>query len=359
MKITLYIFKLYFPLLIGALCLFLLGFEIVDLFMNIWKYIFNNVPVKDVLRILLFYLPKALTFSLPLAMLFATCYMICILSSQNELIALFASGVSYFKVMFPLIIFAFFLSCSYIFFEDKVVVPYYKKYQDLKNSALKIEKKYNNTNVVINSLEGKVIYKVNMYNDLEKNLYGLLLIVRNDDKTLNCIIKANSATWNKKMEKWLLVKPIVYQLTDDNELIISNFTPELEALIVENPDTFKNHQIDIETVSIKEAREYINYLKRTGLPSGEALSVYYKKFSFSYVILIVTILAIGLSGRSRKNVIIVSMMLSLAASVLFYVFQMVTMLMAKFSIVTPMVGAWFPVIVFMIISFVLLKYSRT
>ena len=85
----------------------------------------------------------------------------------------------------------------------------------------------------------------------------------------------------------------------------------------------------------------------------------YKKFSFSDVILIVTFLAIGLSGRSRKNVIIVSMMLSLAAAVLFYVLQMITMLLAKFGIVTPLMGAWFPVIVFMIISFVLLKYSKT
>ena len=95
------------------------------------------------------------------------------------------------------------------------------------------------------------------------------------------------------------------------------------------------------------------------MPSGEAFSIYYKKFSFSYVILIVTILAIGLSGRTRKNIIIVSMILSLSASVLFYVFQMITMLLAKFSIVTPMVGAWFPVIVFMIISFILLRYSKT
>lgn len=358
MKISLYIFKIYFPLLIGALSLFLLGFEIVDLFMNIWKYIYNNVPVKDVLRILFLYMPKALTFSLPLSMLFATCYMICILSSQNEMIALFASGVSYFKAMLPLIIFALIVSQLYIVFEDKVVVPTYKEYQKLKNSALNIEKDYDQHNIVITSEEGNIIYKASSYNDNEKKLFSLLLVIRDEDKKLNSIIQSNYATWNGKINKWLLNEPLVYKYVD-GELIQSEFTDEMQNLISESPDTFRNNEVDIETLSIKDSKKYLSYLKRTGLPSGEAFSIYYKKFSFSYVILIVTILAIGLSGRTRKNIIIVSMILSLFASVLFYVFQMITMLLAKFSIVTPMVGAWFPVIVFMIISFILLRYSKT
>ena len=127
----------------------------------------------------------------------------------------------------------------------------------------------------------------------------------------------------------------------------------------EPPETFRNNLVDVETVTVKEGKEYIEYLRRTGLPSSEALSVYYKKYSFPLVIFIVTLLAIGLSGRSRRNVIIISMILSVGASVLFYVLQMVTMLLAKFGFVTPVAGAWFPVIVFFIISLILLRYSKT
>ena len=285
--------------------------------------------------------------------------MLCILASQNELTALFASGISYIKAMMPLIIFALLMSQAYFIFEDKVVVPCYRQYQDLKNLALHIEKNENNTNIVIRSENGKLVYKANLYEDAVKKLYGLLVIIRNEDNTLNSIVKAKSAIWNDKMNCWMLTSPIIYRMNSSNELEYSFITEKIERLLTEKPDTFKNNKVDVETVSIKEAREYIQYLQRTGLPSGEALSVYYKKFSFSYVILIVTFLAIGLSGRSRKNVIIVSMMLSLAAAVLFYVLQMITMLLAKFGIVTPLMGAWFPVIVFMIISFVLLKYSKT
>lgn len=359
MKLVTYIFKNYFPLLFGALALFVIGFEIVDLFMNIWKYIFNNVPVKTVLQILIYYLPKTLTFALPLAMLFATCYMLCILSSQNELVALFASGVSYFKAMLPLIVFAFVLTQGYVIFEDKVVVPCYKLYSELKDACLHIEHDSNNSNIVIRSDNGKIIYKADLYEDAASRLHGVLIIIRNDDGGANSIIKANSALWNENENRWILSSSVKYVLSENKELKKTYVNSDDEKLFTEPPVTFKNNKIDIETATIKESKEFINYLKRTGLPSGEALSVYYKKFSFSFVLLIVTLLAIGLSGKSRRNVIIISMMLSLASSVLFYVLQMVTMLLAKFGFVTPVAGAWFPVVVFLIISVVLLRNSKT
>ena len=359
MKIAVYIFKIFFPLLIGALSLFVLGFEIVDLFMNIWKYLFNNVPVPVILRILGLYLPKTITFALPLSMLFATCYMLCILSSHNELVALFASGISYVRAMIPLMVFAALLSVGYFIFEDKVVVPCYKEYTELKNSALNIEQELNNNNVVIRSHDGLVIYKTDLYEDSTCRLYNLMLVIRNEDHSLRAIVKTSTASWNEENGKWELSTPICYRPDENGQLKNTSDISDLKDLLDESPDTFKNNKVDVETITIKEAKEYITYLQKAGLPSGEAKSVYYKKFSFPYVILIVTVLAIGLSGRWQKNVIIISMILSLSAAVLFYVLQMVTMLFAKFGFVTPLAGAWFPVIVFFIISIVLLRYAKT
>lgn len=359
MKIVKYIFKLYFPLLFGILGLFLAGIEILDLFLNIWQYIFNNVPVKTVLHILLLYLPKAVTYALPLSMLFATCYMLCQLSSQNELVAFFASGVSYFKLMLPLIVFALVMTQAYIVFEDKVVVPCYRTYTEMKNDYLHIEKESNNDNIVIRSENGTIIYKADLYENGQKKLHGVLILIRNDAGDINYIIKANNASWNEGEKRWVLSGPATYVLTENKELKRDLLPSEIEELLTESPDSFKNNKVDIETTTIKEAKEYLKYLKKTGLPAGEAKSVYYKKYSFSFVLLIVTLLAIGLTGRSNRNVIIISLVLSGTASVSFYVLQMVTMNLAKFGIVTAMAGAWFPVVVFLIISVILLRNSKT
>ena len=46
-------------------------------------------------------------------------------------------------------------------------------------------------------------------------------------------------------------------------------------------------------------------------------------------------------------------------AVLYYIMQMVTMLLAKFEYIPPLAGAWMPVVFFVICSCLLLKTSRT
>ena len=74
---------------------------------------------------------------------------------------------------------------------------------------------------------------------------------------------------------------------------------------------------------------------------------------------IAAFLAVGVTGKTRKNVLLISLSLSIVAVVLFYVFQMVTMVLAKTNVMTPFMGAWLPDIVFTIIAGFLLKFSRT
>ena len=87
--------------------------------------------------------------------------------------------------------------------------------------------------------------------------------------------------------------------------------------------------------------------------------MYYKKYAFPFVVFIVVFLAVGLSGKTRKNVLLVSLALSIAAVVLFYVTQMITMLMAKFQTIPPLFGAWFPVVLYIFVSTILLKFAKT
>ena len=146
----------------------------------------------------------------------------------------------------------------------------------------------------------------------------------------------------------------------DQPVVVSrSISPEYAARLVEPPETFRNNTISVEEVSTKEAKVYIEHLEKAGLPSAEAKSLYYKKFAFPCVVFIVVFLAVGLSGKTRKNVLLISLALSITAVVLFYVMQMITMLMAKFEAIPPLFGAWFPVIFFIFLSAVLLRFAKT
>lgn len=356
MKIISYMLKSFFPIFIGALLFFILVLNLTDFFMNLWNYISKGVSTKDVGTILLYYIPKTIWYSIPIAMLFATAYMLSDFYAKNELLAIFASGISLFRFTIPLLFVAVAMSFFMFIFEDFIVVPTYTKKVKMQEAVLQKEKSLNNSRIVIMADKGNIIYKADFYDDFVKRLYTVYFIIRDDDKNLRALIYTDNASWNDG--KWKLSNPVEYKNSADGVVMVPVENDLLE-LFTEPPETFRNNTISVEEVNTKQAREYIEHLEKAGLPSAEEKSVYYKKFSFPFVVFIVVFLAVGLSGKTRKNVLIISLALSITAVVLFYVTQMVTMLMAKFQTIPPLFGAWFPVFLFIIISSVLLKYAKT
>ncbi|MBQ1833247.1 MAG: LptF/LptG family permease [Treponema sp.] len=356
MTLIKYMLKRFAVIFFGSLFFFVLILCLTDLLMNLWNYISKNVSILVVGKILLYYIPKTVWYAVPIAMLFATAYMLSDLYARNELLAVFASGVSLFKFTVPLLVIAFLMSFGLFFFEDNVVVQTYAKKNELQNGVLNKTQSLNSEQIVIMSEEGRIIYKAQYYDDSFKRLYDLIVIFRDEEKKFDRMIRAESAVWGEG--KWELSGADMFMFEDD---VFVKKTPDekYSGLLTEVPETFQNNTVNVEEVSTKEARQYIEHLENAGLPSAEAKSQLYKKYAFPFVVFVVVFLAIGLSGKARKNVLIISLALSIGAAVIFYITQMMTMLMAKFEVIPPLVGAWFPVIFFVLLSLVLLRFSRT
>lgn len=357
MTFIVYLFRRFFPVFIGALSFFSLVLLLVDLLMNLWQYISNEVAARSILQVLILYIPKTLSFSLPLAILFAASYVLSDLYAKNELTAIFASGVSLFQFTAPLLAVSLVLSYVLFVFEDAVVVPSYAEKTVLQNELLGQTQSLDNNRIVIIADAGYIVYKADYYNNARQSLTNPLVVFRNKDASLNAVVSAEEAMWNGA--HWELSNGVQYTACGAGMSFSPDVQPELTARLTEPPETFRNNTVSVEAVNIAEARAYIAHLQRAGLPSAEARSQYYKKYSFPFIVFIVVFLSIGLSGKSRKNVLLVSLISSIGAAVLFYVSQMVTMLLARFDYISPVIGAWAPVLLFICISVLLLKFART
>ena len=355
MKFVQYLMRRFIPVFLGATGFFSLILILVDLLMNLWGFISQQVPPEQILYVMLLYIPKTLSFSLPLSILFAVSYVLSDFYSKNELTAVFASGISLFRFTLPLLVLSLFLSFGLFVFEDKVVVPTFAKKTSLQNQLLNKHESKDNDRLIVIAEGGAVVYKADYYDDDKVFLRNLFVIFR-ESSELKTILRSTRAEWNG--EHWILNDGFQYDYSD-GKLEMKFPSLQLMKSLTEPPETFRNNTISVETVDVKEAKAYINRLKRAGLPTAEPLSEYYKKFSFPFVVFIVVFLSIGLSGKTRKNVLLISLVLCVFAAVLFYVTQMVTMLLAKFGYISPFVGAWFPVILFIFISIILLRYART
>ncbi len=356
MKLISYMLKKFAGIFLGSLFFFVLILCLTDLLMNLWNYISHNVQFATVMKIIWYYVPKTIWYAVPIAMLFATAYMLSDLYARNELLAVFASGISLLRFTAPLLLVGVAMSFGLFFFEDNLVTGTYSKKMEMQHAALNQNQSLNRENIVVMADHGKIIYYADYYDDDLKRLYSLYVLLRDEERNFDSMIYTDNAIWEK--DAWNLGSARMYVLKDG---FMERVAPDSErlSLLTEPPETFQNSNLSVEEMNTRDARDYIAHLERAGLPAAEAKSVYYKKFAFPFVVFIVVFLAVGLSGKTRKNVLLISLALSIGAVVLFYVMQMITMLMAKFEVIPPLFGAWFPVFFFIFVSIILLHFART
>ena len=358
MKLVIYLLKKIIPLFLGAMFFFALVLNLVDLFMNIATYLQNNCTGKDMLMVMAYYVPKTLWYAVPVAMLFSTSYALSEMYAANEIQALLASGVSLFRFTLPLLIISLLMAYGLFLFENKFVVQTYEKKTTTQEALLQKTKNENNSNVIVISSNGKIIYSASRYVESQKKLHTCYFIFRGEERELKAIIYSKQALWNAEKQMWILENPVQYEPVGDT-LKVTPVNYEYTDTLTESYEIFRKTNVDVQSVSAEEAKVYIEHLKKAGLPYNEELSEYYKKYSFPFIVFIVVFLSIGLTGKTRKNVLLISLASCISASVLFYVTMMVTMVLAKHGYISAFAGAWSPVIFFTIISVVLLKFART
>jgi len=350
-----YLFRLFLPAFLVAFLFFILLLELGEIFGSLVQFLENNVSILQIMKIMLLYIPKCVSFSLPLAILFAGSYTMGNMYAQNELISVFSSGMSLTRFTIPLLIFGFILSLGMVFFEDYVVIKFYKAKNEYKNELVSTKESLNTYDIVILSEGSKIIYISDYYDDTEKKLIGNILVVRDENGNIQDVLRASVLQWNGT--NWATDEMYAYSFDSENKVSSKNDFDF--SLLTEPPETFQKNVISVEEMSFYDAKVFIDNLKKTGLPYYEELSKYYRRFSFPFTIFIVLFFSISLGGKFKKNILLMSLLFSLGIATLYYITEMLTMLAAKWEYISPLSGAITPVILFTALSTYLLRHART
>ena len=358
MKTFIYmIVKQFTSILLFSLIFFVLILELVDLFSNLWRYLHYDVSLKDILTVALLYLPKCVSYSLPISLLFSVSFTLGTLYGHNELIAVFGAGVSLFRFVLPILFSGILLSGFWFYFEEAVVIDTFREKNNLSRELLKQRRSLSNANVTVLSQDRSIIYQADYYNDNSKTLSGLTVINFNSDSAIDTIIYAEWAKWASGI--WELHETRIFSLPSNGFITEKKERVHKVEYLNEPPSTFRKTERNVEEMTMEDASQWITTLKRAGLDYRGALTDYYKRFSFALTPFLVTLLSSAIGGKLKKNILLMSLLISLIISVLYYVFQMVFILIAKLGYIPPLMGAWLPFILFLIPSSMLFRYART
>lgn len=350
-----YLLQLFFPVFVITILFFILLLQLGDLFLNLAQYLQNHVHFVTLLRVMYLYLPKCISFAMPLSVLFASSYTMGNMYAKNELTSIFASGMPLAVLVAPLVLCGFLLSIGMFYFEDRILIRFQRQKIALVNSILEPQQNLNSSDVVILSDSGKVVYFADYYDDSQKELSNVLIVLRSESGDVSTVIKGSFARWQD--DHWKVIDKSVYTFTAENDVLYQDTIDE--SVFSEQPETFQRNITSIDEMTIAQAKLFIDNLKKMGLPYHEYLSQYYRRFSFPFTAFIVLFFSVSVGGRFKKNILLMSLLFSLALAILYYVTEMMTMLFAKWEYISPLAGAFLPFLLFTVLSVAMLRIART
>jgi lipopolysaccharide export system permease protein len=355
------VIRMFLPVFLASLVFFVMLLELVDVFPNLTSYIDKEVPIRTVALVAGLYAPKCLTYAIPVGMIFSVSFTLGTLYKNNELVALFGSGISLGRLIRPFVVFGLIFSIGGFTFQERVVIDTFRMKNEANDQALKRSASLSNPNVTVLSDDGTAVYQAELYDDTRKTLRELTVMLNRPEGEGKAGYRRYDAKWaGWENGVWTLHDCIAYTWGSDGTFLWERKAQIVaEGFLSETPETFQKQTRKIDEMRVEEALQWVRRLQRAGLPHLEALTEYYARYFFALTPLIVTVLACSVGGRFRKNVLLMNLLLSLVLSVIYYVAHMVAVILAKNGLLPPMLGAGAATLLLFTVGLVSIRAART
>jgi lipopolysaccharide export system permease protein len=332
---------------------------LMDQMMRLMDLIINKgAPVGVVLRLILYVLPFSLTVTIPMSVLLAVLATYGRISSEGEAIALKTSGLSLYRLMAPGILFGIVATLAALWISALV--------QPDSTSALKTLTHQLKHTRALTALEegvfnaeipGLAIY-VDHVKQQDGTLQGILVIDRRNQADQHLVIAQEGKLLTNNSETKI---PIGLQLSKGTLQISSR----------DHPGRFRN--LDFETydlqilaggtlaqtverarqgkeLKLEELRAEIARLKKDGGQPWPLQVELHKKFALPLACLILSAIGAPLAIRIKKATRGVSLALSVAFAVFYYILLATGESLGSRGRIEPALGVWFPNLAFGIIA---------
>lgn len=341
--------------LVGPFIIGIFGFIMVmitDLLFSYTDLIINRgVPFGAVLKLLLFKLPYILVMTFPVALLFATAMALGRLSRDNEVVALRTSGVSFFRICLPIVVFSLIISTVSFFINEKLV-PYANHRSDdiIQRIIYKKPVPRVKENVFFKDSHNRYYYvkEIDVKTDVLRNV--LIYEFATDDKIPRVIV-ANEANFENLI--WDLRHGKVHKFDDNGQLEYESTFENMKIYVNEDLVNFTNQKSG-EEMNIQELRAEIETLGKSGKEVHSLETDYYMKFSAPLTCFIFALVAIPLSLPTMRSGKTWGVTLSVVLMFTFYVFFSVFRSLGRGGVLPPLVAAWGPQFCFGTFGLVLL-----
>lgn len=333
--------KMFWTYFIGTLLVFatiFIAIEAMSMLVN-----FPGILPSTLFKFYLYSLPEVIGKMLPVACLSGLMLTMSSLNKNNELVALFSSGMSLIRIAMPMLISVALISVASFFATDRLVpllnrsknyVYYYeieKKpslFSTVKTNRIWYKSKNSIFNIKTLSQEGDVAE-------------GLTMYFFADNWDLLQMMNAKRVVFAGK--NWRLFDGAVTVFQKESSFPLTQKFKEKVIVMSEDTQDIQSSGQASTQLSVGELDRFITKNKDAGLDTVKYEVEYHNKFSFAFVALIMCLLGLPFTvGKARAGGNMKSLGVALFLVFIFWVLSSSTYTLGVHGHLTPIISAWLP-----------------
>jgi lipopolysaccharide export system permease protein len=330
-------------------------FIIIKLTDDLDRYLARGLSVQQVLLAHLYDFPYQMGLSFPVASLFGAVFTVALMSRNFEITAAKASGVSFYRLIAPLLILGAALSVVGLGLGELVPITNRLRAETLEERA---SARRTVRSQFVYGADGGRAYKIRRLNAGEGRILDILIEREGTGPSYPTYsLHASSAQWNDG--SWLLLDGYLHYYPSQDAVVTFAFDTLHQADFRETPQDLLAEPKDPEEMNYRELGRFIDSIQRSGGDARKLVVERALKIAFPLACLIVVLFgtALGMSTGRRGPAMGVGIAL---ATVLVYLLSVrISQGMGAGGVIPPTLAAWLPNLLFLAVGLVLLARTRT
>ena len=341
----------FFTLLLGLPLLFV----IVDITENLDKYLGRGLPIGDVALAYLYQLPQFFQWAFPIAALVGTVFTIGNMTRHQEIAAAKAGGVSFYRLLVPLVLLGILLSGAALAIGELVPVTN-RKHAELLGEREFRELKFRSDFVF--QTEGEGVLSVRQLDSSSNEMSDVLIERAPSGEAPGVHQMATRAEWTPE-GGWRLETGYIRFITSDDVERTFAFASSRIPTLTETPEELLAEPKEPEEMRYAEMTRFIRAIERSGGDARGMVVDRAQKISLPLAVLVIILFGAPLATSSRRGGAAFGIGISLSITLVYLLLFRVGRAVGESGTLDPVFAAWMPNVVFLVGALVLLARVRT
>lgn len=319
----------------------------------------QEVPAAYAFQYNLYRLPELVVMVLPAACLLATLVSLSGFGRRNEMIAMFASGISLGRIAFVQMSLVFILCCGSFIITDRIV-PFLARerahfYRTVIQKKPEVHTEIKQSKIWYRSKN--LIYNLRAFDGQRNRIQGISIYFFDDAFRLIQQIEAQTADFDSG--RWHLRDGLVTVFEGDPMFPLTQRFAKQELVLPETPDDFREIEKEVEQLRLKHLWRYIQRNREAGIDTHENEVTFWSKINMSLVPLVMALLGIPFATQNQRHSSVArDISICFLLIVVYWFIYSTALSVGKSGGMPPLVAAWVPNLAFFALGLFLVMRGK-